>query len=80
MYRQQVTNLQEIIEEPVVYMIAPSTSSPEHQIALVSDRVECLMELTQPILSKCGVEVNDKLRFFCGDAPARQFERTRRDL
>ena len=74
-YRQQITNLQEIIEEPVVYMIAPSTSSPEHQIALVPDRVECLMELTQPILSKCGVEVNDKLRFFCGDAPARQFER-----
>ena len=35
-HRQQITNLQEIIEEPVVYyMIAPSTSSPEYQLALV---------------------------------------------
>ena len=43
-HRQQITNLQDIIEELVVYMIAPSTSSPEHQLALVPDRVDCLME------------------------------------
>ena len=54
---QQITNLQEVIEEPMVYMIAPSTSSPEYQIALVPDRVECLMELSQPILLNCGVEI-----------------------
>ena len=56
----------------MVYMIAPSTSSPEYQIALVPDRVECLMELSQPILSNFGVEIKDT---FCGDTPARQFER-----
>ena len=56
---QQVSNLQEIIEEPVIYMIAPSSSSPELQIALVPDRAECLTELSQPILSNSGVEIYD---------------------
>ena len=68
-YRQQITNLQEIVEEPVVYMIAPSTSSPERQLALVPDRADCLTELSKPIISKLGVEIQDVLRF------ARQFER-----
>ena len=36
-YKQKITNLQEIVEEPVIYMIAPSTSSPEYQLALVLD-------------------------------------------
>ena len=54
-YKQQITNFQEIIEELVVYMIAPSTSSPEYQLALVPDRVDCLTELSNPIISKCGV-------------------------
>ena len=35
--RQQISNLQEVIEEPVIYMIAPSSSLPELQIALVPD-------------------------------------------
>ena len=72
---QQISNLQEVIEEPVIYMIAPSSSSPELQIALVPDRAECLTELSQPILSSRGNEICDTLRFFCGDTPARQFER-----
>ena len=63
-YKQKITNLQEIVEEPVIYMIAPSTSSPEYQLALVPDRVNCLMELSKPITSKCGVEISDTLRFF----------------
>ena len=50
-------------------MIAPSTSSPECQLALVPDRADCLTELSKPIISKLGVEIQDVLRF------ARQFER-----
>lgn len=45
----------------MVYMIAPSTSSP---VALVPHRVECLMELSQTIVSNGGVEINDILRLF----------------
>ena len=53
----------------VIYMIAPSSSSPELQIALVPDRAECLTELSQPILCSRGNEICDTLRFFCGDTP-----------
>ncbi len=65
-------NLQNIIEEPEVYMITPSSSSPIDQLALISDRLECLKDLSS--LSKAE-EVYDQLRFFCGDKPAIQFER-----
>ena len=70
---QTVSNLQEMIEEPAIHMIAPSSSSPDEQLALVPDRVECLQQFSQSILSQTGVQVND--RFFCGDKPAQQFER-----
>lgn len=46
-----VNSLQEVIKEPVIYMIAPSNSSPDEQLALVPDRVECLQQLSQPIES-----------------------------
>ena len=39
---KSVSNLQEIIKEPLIYMIAPSSSSPDEQLALVPNRVECL--------------------------------------
>ncbi len=65
-------NLQNMIEEPEVYMIAPSSSSPSDQLALISDRLECLKE---PSKAANNEEVYDQLRFFCGDKPAIQFER-----
>ena len=72
---KQVRNLQEIIEDPLVYMIAPSTSSPSDQLALIGDRLECVAELSQKIASSNGIAFQDELRFFCGDKPAQQFER-----
>ena len=56
-------------------MIAPSSSSPADQLALVGDRIECLQELSRSITTSNGTEVKDCLRFFCGDKPAQQFER-----
>ena len=38
-------NLQEEIEQPTIYLIAPSTSSAEEQLALMGDRIECLKEM-----------------------------------
>ncbi len=70
-----VQNLQAIIEEPTIYMIAPSSSSPTDQLALVPDRVECLKELSQQVVASNGIAITDKMRFFCGDKPAQQFER-----
>ena len=60
----------------MIYMIAPSSSSPADQLALVGDRTECLQELSTPVTASDGTtEVNDCLPFFCGDKPAQQFER-----
>ena len=68
-------NIQSLVEEPMIYMIAPSSSSPIHQLALVGDRVECLQELSNPVSASNGIEIRECLRFFCGDKPAQQFER-----
>ena len=69
-------HIQSLVEEPLIYMIAPSSSSPSDQLALVGDRTECLTELSTPVFTSDGtIEINDCLRFFCGDKPAQQFER-----
>ena len=73
--RQSRANIQPLVEEPTIYMIAPSSSSPADQLALVGDRIECLQELSRPVKASNGTEVSDCLRFFCGDKPAQQFER-----
>lgn len=72
---QPITNLQAVIEEPAIYMIAPSSSSPTDQLALVSDRIECLQEISVPTTTSNGINIHDQLRFFGGDKPAQQFER-----
>ena len=72
---RNVPNLQSFIEEPEIYMIAPSSSSPSDQLALIGDRLECLHDLEASTKASNGVEIWDKLRFFCGDKPAQQFER-----
>ena len=61
---RQVKNLQEIIEEPLVYMIALSSSSPSDQLSLIGDCLECLTELSQMLSSSCGIVIRDELRFF----------------
>ena len=52
----------------MIYMIAPSSSPPANQLALVGDRTECLAELSNPVTTSDGtIEINDCLRgFFVG--------------
>ena len=58
-------HIQSLVEEPVIYMIAPSSSSPVDQLALVGDRTECLAELSNPVTTSDGtIEINDYLRGF----------------
>ena len=68
-------NVQEVVEQPVIYMISPCGSSPSDQIGLITDRIECLQELSTSPTADNGVQVKDNMRFFCGDKPAQQFER-----
>ena len=46
-------------------MIAPSSSSPADQLALIGDRMECLKELSEPIIASDGnTEITDCLGSF----------------
>lgn len=44
---KHITDIQAVIEEPEIYMIAPSSSSPSDQLALVSGHLEWLHYLTR---------------------------------
>ena len=66
-------NVQASIEEPKIYILArcPSTN----QLLFYSDeRIGDIMNLKYPTKSANNEEVNDVLRFFKADSPARQFE------
>ena len=56
-------NIQGIIEEPEIHVIALSSSSPEDQAALISDRKECLKELTLKLTTQDGIEIKDYSSF-----------------
>lgn len=58
-----ITTLQELIEQPMIHMIAPSTSSGEDQLSLVGDRIECLNEMSQPLTASNGVNITHTIFF-----------------
>ena len=70
------TSIQSIVERPVVHLMAAGSSAVEDQLALLQDRIDCLGELTTNTVSTSNIEITDKLRFFVGDHPAQQFERS----
>ena len=61
---RQIPSVQSIIEEPEIYMIAPSSSLPSDQLALVNDRIKFLQNLSISITADNSVVIKDKLRFF----------------
>jgi hypothetical protein len=67
-------NVQAKVETPTVYIVARSSSSDKEQLCYVDTRLECLQDLSEPVTSKSGIEITDKMRFFHGDTPARQYE------
>ena len=69
------SSIQSLVETPTVYLLAAGSSSVEDQIALLQDRLDCLIDLSTEIVSSNGVSIGDKLHFFIGDHPAQQFER-----
>ena len=62
------------METPSVYIVARSSSSDKEQLCYVETQLECLQDLSEPLTCKSGLEVNDKMRFFHGNTPARQYE------
>ncbi len=70
-----VHNIQSYIEEPEIHILAMSSSTIEHQAALIKDRMECIEEMNETVSSTKNIAISDKLIFFSGDKPASQFER-----
>ena len=68
-------NIQSIIEQPYIYMLAAGSPSADDQAALIADRVECLYDLSQPVLTEEAIPLQDIMHFFNGDTPAKQYER-----
>lgn len=68
-------NVQQLVEEPEIYIVALSSSSPTDQLAIIPDRLDDLKELSQDVSTSSGIEVHDTVRYFIGDHPAQQFER-----
>ena len=73
--RKCARSVQELVEEPELYMICLSSSSASDQLATIADRSDCLAELSQTVLSSSKIPICDSLKFFVGDHPAQSFER-----
>lgn len=71
----QHCDIQSIVEQPEIHMLALGSSSIGDQAALIPERAACLHELSDTIVASNGVAVTDRLHFFTGDKPAAQFER-----
>ena len=72
---RKVADIQQIVEEPNIHVIVLGSSSAEDQASIIPDRVDCLLDMAEPLTTSNGVVIHDELRFFKGDAPAQQFER-----
>ncbi|CAB3995643.1 Hypothetical predicted protein [Paramuricea clavata] len=67
-------DVQTKVETPEVYIVARSGSSDVEQLTYIDTRLECLEDLSVKLQTNAGNVVNDIMRFFHGDSPARQLE------
>ena len=70
----KVVDVQTEIEKPHVYIVARCRSCDAEQLAYVETRLCCLQHLQKNLKTADGVEIKDKMRFFHGDSPSREFE------
>jgi len=59
---KRVSNLQQQVEEPYLYLLAVSSSSGS---GLIMDC--CLLELLEPLCTSSGIQISDTLSFFLGE-------------
>lgn len=67
-------SVQEFVERPSLYVFGRSAASDADQLLYCETRREDLVLLDEPVLSVEKVAFKDRLRFFSGDEPARDFE------
>ena len=68
-------SIQDIVEEPELYILCMCSSSLTDQLGTIADRLDCVTDLEQPILTKNGINLFDSLLFFTGDHLAQSFQR-----
>ena len=73
--RPNTPSVQSVVEQPAIYLLAAGSSSVDDQVALLQDRIDCLLDLTTELNTSKGIKICDKLKFFIGDHPAQQLER-----
>ena len=66
-------SVQSQVEQPEIYLLSAGSSTVD-QSALIGDRLDCLSDLSDPVETKDGIQITDRLHFFTGDHPAAQFE------
>ena len=64
------TDVEELVGQPQIHVIARCGSSDENTLAYAEERRKCIKCLTEPVITSTGVEYNDVLRYFTGDMPA----------
>ena len=64
------TNVEELIDQPQIHIIAQCGSSDENTLAYAEERRKCLRSLTEPVSTSTGIEYHHVLRYFTGDMPA----------
>ena len=63
---QKKINVQSVVEQPEIYIVAQCQDSIAEKLSYVSNRREDALDLAQPIFIG-NVKINDKLRFFIGN-------------
>ena len=70
-------NVQPHIEKPGLYLIARCPAT-DQQLLYSSLRLTNIFDLKEELSTSNGLILTDKLRFFKGNSPARQFEAAKR--
>lgn len=71
---QKPMDVQYLVEKPRMYIFGQSKSSDLEQMSYTQTRVIDIDSLKVPSKTKGGIEINNIVRIFTGDNPARQFE------
>lgn len=50
-------NIQSEVEQPEVYFLSAGSSSMEDQCALIGDRINCLLNMDEPVKTDSGIAV-----------------------
>jgi len=61
---KRVSNLQQQVEEPDLYLLAASSSSGS---GLILNCLDCLLELSEPLCTCSGIQISGTLKFFLGE-------------